>query len=207
MMEFGVFNIFFEGSFDHLSLLLLENEGFDPEGGGLSRQINTMRKLFLENPVEQILEGIELLMREGNWRLHLLASLAYMFLDDAPGQRISERFWKTIHEGSWVSPQILVVLSKKDREFVSRGKKILESDTPVIQIQRTPIPKDIADYYRHATERERQYSFEEEYKVRTALEYLIFGRIDESVRSIGGSKARQWNEKLEKLIRKNTFSF
>ena len=97
--------------------------------------------------------------------------------------------------------------SKKDREFVSRGKKILESDTPVIQIQRTPIPKDIADYYRHATERERQYSFEEEYKVRTALEYLIFGRIDESVRSIGGSKARQWNEKLEKLIRKNTFSF
>jgi hypothetical protein len=97
--------------------------------------------------------------------------------------------------------------TKKDREFVRHGNEILESDSPVVQIQRTPPPKDVVDYYRFATERERQFSFEEEYKVRTALDYLIFGRIDETIRSIGGRKAKQWNEKLEKLIEKNTFTF
>jgi hypothetical protein len=206
-MDFGVFNSCFEGGFDHLPLLLLEDEGIDPEAGGLHRELRKIKKLFLENTVEDILTGIELLMREWNWRLHLLASITLMFLDDVYSKRISGRFWKTIYEGSWVSPQILVVLSKKDREFVRHGKEILESDSPVVQIQRTPPPKDVVDYYRFATERERQFSFEEEYKVRTALDYLIFGRIDETIRSIGGRKAKQWNEKLEKLIEKNTFTF
>ena len=200
-MEFGLFNSFFEEAPHYLVFLLMQDEGLDPEGWGLPRSINKIRRLFRKNKLDDILLGIDLLLQDENWRPHLVAAMTVMFLDDTTCQKVAEKLWNRIYTGSWVSPQILVVLSKKDNKFANRGKKLLEGD---FQITYT---KQLNIFESHSARGPAGKSAEE-FKVRLALEFLLYDRINKNIGDYnGGTIAKDWKESLETMIKKGLLSF
>ena len=222
-MDIGVFKCF-RRYFDPMALLLLEENDIperwslpqhvldiwnrtQPEKGwGISQHLEQIRKLFRENTIGTILSGIESLLQDRNWRLHLLAAVATMFLDEESSTKICDKLWQVIHEDSLVSPQLLVVLSKKDHRFLLRGKRILYSDLPIVKVQGIGIPENIYNEKKDLPDDLRKKELKEDYEVRSALKYLILGTVDQSSEGYGGRKAKEWNEKLEELVKKKAFS-
>lgn len=69
------------------------------------------------------------LLGEFNWRPTLVAAVAALSLPhDA---RVVGELWRQFDAGSWVSPQIAVVLSRVDPEFLEGARRRLESGCPL----------------------------------------------------------------------------
>ena len=200
-MDFGVLSSLFEDGPHYLPLLGLIDEGINPDGWGLSRSINKIRRVFRENMLDDVVSSIDILLQDENWRMHLVAAIAVMFLDNTTRQKAAEKLWDRIYTGSWVSPQILVVLSKVDNNFIDRGRKLLGGDFEITYTKKLDVLES------HSARGPAGRGVEEN-KVRLALEYLLYEKINENIRDYnGGTIAKWWKGSLENLISRGLLSF
>jgi O-acetyl-ADP-ribose deacetylase (regulator of RNase III) len=64
------------------------------------------------------------LLEERGWREHLGAAVSF-YLCSRPHPAILDALWKALSRGSWVSPQLLVVLSQRDPHFAPKLDRLL----------------------------------------------------------------------------------
>lgn len=69
------------------------------------------------------------LLGDLNWRPTLVAAVAACFLP--PDARIAAALWRRFDAGSWVVPQIAVVLSEMDPDFLTETQRRLEAHCPL----------------------------------------------------------------------------
>ena len=69
------------------------------------------------------------LLGDLNWRPTLVAAVAAVFLP--PDPRIASALWRRFDAGSWVAPQIAVVLSEIDPDFLTEARRRLEAHCPL----------------------------------------------------------------------------
>lgn len=69
------------------------------------------------------------LLRDVNWRPHLVGAVASYFLRSA---EVSDQLWRTVDAGSWVTPQLVVILSLSDSQFLERSLDRLEAGCPCV---------------------------------------------------------------------------
>jgi hypothetical protein len=96
---------------------------------------------------------IELMLQGRNWRPHLVASVAILMSPDRAGY--TSALWRTFDYGSWVAPQLAVVLYFSDPEFGREAKHRIASRCPLTaapdlpaQVERTVRSKNIASLLR-----------------------------------------------------------
>lgn len=126
-LNFGIFNEFWNGHPNHLPLMGLHNDNDEPKEWNLNKSLDRLDLICDENSRELIIEGIHKLLNNEDWRPHLVAILASFKLSADDQQRLIPEFWKRLENGSWISPQILSVLSVIDQEFESKGIQILNN--------------------------------------------------------------------------------
>ena len=96
---------------------------------------------------------IEVMLQGRGWRPHLVASVAVLLSDDRADY--ASALWRTFDYGSWVAPQLAVVLYFSDPEFRHEAKQRIVSRCPVAvatdpdaHFERTVRSKNIASLLR-----------------------------------------------------------
>ena len=72
---------------------------------------------------------IDLMLRGRNWRPHLVACVAALLLRERA--EYASMIWRTFDYGSWVAPQLAVVLYLSDPEFRHEAKRRIVNRCPV----------------------------------------------------------------------------
>ena len=72
------------------------------------------------------------LLNDPGWRLHLVGAIAVLLSDDR--EEFSAALWSAVDQGSWVSPQLVVVLSRCDPQFVTNAKERILSGCPITPV-------------------------------------------------------------------------
>lgn len=124
-LDYGVFRDFWNGHPNHLPLMGLHEYKGESSRWNLTKSLERLDLICDSHSKELIVEGIHKLLYSENWRPHLVAILASFKLPTSEQKRLVPDFWLLLEKGSWVSPQILSVLSMVDDEFESKGRQIL----------------------------------------------------------------------------------
>ncbi len=74
-------------------------------------------------------QSVLALLGDPDWRLHLVAAIAVLLSRDRAD--LSPALWEAVDRGSWVAPQLAVVLSICDPQFVARAKQRILAGCPV----------------------------------------------------------------------------
>ena len=77
-------------------------------------------------------DDIGALLREADWRCHLVAGVALVVSELRTKPKLVEALWGAVDAGSWVSPQLGVCLAIIDADFSLRAKARIESGCPVV---------------------------------------------------------------------------
>ena len=117
--EFGVFAPVFESPHGYLALLGLS----DDDSTDAVRLVRQCAAADID------CSAILGLLRELNWRPTLVAAVAAAFLP--LDTRITDALWHRLDSGSWVVPQIAVVLSTVDPDFQTQARLRLEAHCPL----------------------------------------------------------------------------
>jgi hypothetical protein len=88
-------------------------------GTEVEDEINKLRAVFAEHPLEVLERDIICLLTSRNWRYHNIAcaAIAAGFVTD----RSTESLWKCIKDGSWTSPQLVATAAYVDTSFPLRA--------------------------------------------------------------------------------------
>lgn len=111
--------------FNHLPLLRLRP--------GVENEVAKIRELEVKHSRATVVVDTLVLLRDGNWRSHLVACIAA--LDGARTAELIDAFWATMRRFSWGSPQLVATASLIDPDFVPRALLTLtetESDDKLI---------------------------------------------------------------------------
>jgi hypothetical protein len=193
MLEYGIFNTFWNGHPNHLPLLSLLESNDDPAEWNLKMSIKQLDGILLTHSEESIAEGVKLLLRSDNWRPHLVAVLVMLKLNSFRSSYWINSLWERLKHGSWVSPQILVVLSMIDKDFLAKANEIAANGFKVTY-SKMPAAE-------HHSARGPLGSRFAENKIIAAVHYLVHGSvIDSDEDDQGGSIARSWKSRLLQLI-------
>ena len=113
---FGCFSLLFEGPVGYLSLLNLE-------GADASQAVSLVIKCCasVSNPYQDICR----LLRESNWRPHLVGAVAIATITHK--REATRELWSAIDRGSWVTPQLAVAAFMRDPMFVDNARERLRS--------------------------------------------------------------------------------
>jgi hypothetical protein len=117
--DFGTFAPVFETAHGYLALLNLSADD-SADAVRLVRQCavaDTNRDSILS------------LLADLNWRPTLVAAVAAAFLPQ--DSRITDALWHRVDAGSWVVPQIVVILATIDSGFELRARQRLEAHCPL----------------------------------------------------------------------------
>ncbi len=117
--EFGVFAPVFESPHGYLALLHLSAEDS-------TEAVRLVRQCAVADIDRSAILG---LLGDVNWRPTLVAAVAAAFLP--PDSRITDALWHRFDSGSWVVPQVAVVLSVVDPEFQTHARRRLEAHCPL----------------------------------------------------------------------------
>ncbi len=117
--EFGVFAPVFESAHGYLALLHLSAEDS-------TDAVRLVRQCAVADIDRSATLG---LLRDLNWRPTLVAAVAAAFLP--PDSRIADALWHRFDSGSWVVPQIAIVLSAIDPDFQTQARRRLEAHCPL----------------------------------------------------------------------------
>lgn len=117
--DFGAFAPVFETAHGYLALLNLSADD-SLEAVRLVRQCAT-------TDVDRV--SILALLDDLNWRPALVAAVAAAFIP--PDRRITDALWHRIDTGSWVVPQIAVILAAIDSHFEAHARHRLEAHCPL----------------------------------------------------------------------------
>jgi hypothetical protein len=115
----GVFEPLFRQGPDYLTLL-----GLGPEA---LPALQFIADVVRENP--EYRQSVLALLGDPGWRLHLVAAIAVLLSPDRID--LSPALWEAIDRGSWVAPQLGVVVSICDPQFVPRAKQRIVTGCPV----------------------------------------------------------------------------
>lgn len=99
-------------------LAFLSMRGIEAEG-----EIEKLRAVFAERPIEVLERDVICLLTSRNWRYHNIACavIAAGFVTD----RSLESLWKCIHDGSWTSPQLVATAAYVDPGFPMRVAQLV----------------------------------------------------------------------------------
>ena len=117
---YGIFAPLLKRTIVYLKLLHLDG----PEATGA---VSLVMKCCasVPNPYEDICR----LLRQNNWRSHLVAAVALATLPSNTEANIE--LWNAIDKGSWVTPQLAVVGLLRDPMFADRARETLRSGCSV----------------------------------------------------------------------------
>lgn len=198
-MDLGIFKDFWDGKPNHLPFLsLVELPGDETQSFNLHLSISKLEDILQSNSEEAIIEGLKLLLEQEDWRLHLVASVSILLIKESKRGDLINLIWKRLSQGSWVSPQLLVVLSISDNSFIFKGEKIIAEGFQVNYSKLSAVDHHVSRGGVPASISEK--------KVEAAINYLINDVIeDNSDNDYGGSLVRNWEERLHELIEENRF--
>lgn len=192
-MEFGVFNSFWDGQPNHLPFLNLRESKDDPKEWNLQQSTSKLYSILKSNTDSVIDEGIKQLIESENWRPQLVAAISILSFDLERRSKFCGMLWDRLSMGSWVSPQILVVLSIIDSDFKTEAENIIDEGFTVNYSNLSVID--------HHVSRGVTNSKVASEKVIAAITYLLNGTLIESMKSDeGASIAKGWAENLTELI-------
>jgi len=126
-LDFGIFKEFWNGHPNHLPLMGLHNDNDEPKEWNLNKSLERLDLICDGNNEESIIEGIYKLLNSEDWRPHLVGILASFKISPDQQKKLIPNFWTRLEKGSWISPQILSVLSIIDEKFELKGKEILDN--------------------------------------------------------------------------------
>jgi len=130
---FGIFSDFWDGFPYHLPLLNLHIDKNEINQGKLNKGLERLDLICFNKNQDLVINGIQELLSSENWRPHLVAILASFKLSVNKQKELIPDFWNRLERDSWISPQILSVLSMIDHEFESIGLEILKNGFQVTQ--------------------------------------------------------------------------
>ncbi len=117
--DFGVFAPVFESAHGYLALLGLSSDD-------CTDSVRLVRRCANADEDHTAILG---LLDDLNWRPTLVGAVAAVFMPyDA---RITEALWQRFDAGSWVAPQIAVVLAEIDPDFLAEARRRLEARCPL----------------------------------------------------------------------------
>jgi len=193
---FGIFDNFWDGHPNHLPFLDLYESQDDPEEWNLQLSLNKLESILTKNSLEDVIAGLNLLLKSDNWRPHLIACLVILKSKVFQENGFKIALWERLKSGSWVSPQILVVLSIIDEDFEDKIRNIIDNGFKVVLKPMSP--------EEHHTARGGSSSLMAERKIIEAAQYLLNGPSSEY--DEGGGIAASWKERLLELIEERRIS-
>lgn len=182
----GIFNEFWDGVHPHHLPFLHPHDSRD-----LTVSLQRLNAIIEKNSESSVVEGTRHLLADHNWRTHLVACFVLLRLSPQTRSALLDSFWERLTLGSWVSPQISVVLSLVDRDFKMKGEKILRDGL-------TANDPSLSTLGSQAPQGRRSPS---EGKALAAVQVLINEVIiDTSDSDAGGLHAQHWKQRVLKLI-------
>lgn len=196
-MDLGIFTNFWDGRPHHLPFLSLTALPCDEtQNCNLQWSISKLEAILQSNPDPTIAEGIRLLLQQDNWRMHLVGAVSMLLIKKATREDLIGLFWERLSKGSWVSPQLLVVLSISDKSFTSKGQIILEQGLKIHYAARSPMDHPWSTAGIPTTISEN--------KIMAVINYLLYDVIeDNDDNNHAGSLAKNWEERLYDLMDAN----
>jgi hypothetical protein len=190
-MEFGIFNDFWVNHPQHLPFLSFTESNFEPKSFGLHSSISNLELILKRNSLEDIKKDIIELLVTSNWRTHLVASIALTLLKKENTNDLLEHFWDRINKGSWVVPQLLVVLSIVDSEFRVKAENIINEESNYL------LNNSDLNYSRRKVF---------DHKKIASINYLLKGIVNDTSESDSGASITQgWKQNLQTAINENIF--
>ena len=132
--DFGPFVVLFSAA-PHAYLLFL-GMAFDQVQGALTRLSDVLRST---NEADRY---IELMLQGRGWRPHLVASVAALLSHNRADY--ASALWRTFDYGSWVAPQLAVVLYLSDPAFRDEAKRRIVKRCPVTEAPDLDAPSERA---------------------------------------------------------------
>ncbi len=208
-MDYGIFTSFWDGRPNHLSFLNLQQySGKNDEDVRLSKSIpkeeqfdlaistSLLKAIIIRSDIEYLKSGVDLLLNDDDWRPHLVALFAICFIDKVYNTNLVSRLWDRLGFGSWVSPQICVVLSYLDDNFDANAKNVINSGAN-ITYKNILLPQE-----EHTLRSPAGKNFEQK-KYLQALRYLVEGIIKEDDDTYNGGKiAQSWEIEFNKYYKR-----
>lgn len=193
-MKFGIFDSFWDNQPNHLPLLNLRIDLSDTETFNLGKSLKRIDIIISNNSTDDIYNEARLMLSDLNWRLHLVAFITILKLDKPEQQKFIGYLWKRLCLGTWVSPQLLVTLSKIDFNFKEKSELIL-NDIGLEKFRMT--------YLNDAELIEKKIQHEiSDNKILNALRYLKDEKYLTDIDDDKGAKtAKNWNEQLTEVKR------
>ena len=166
---------------NHLPFLHLED---DNKAYNARQSIEKLKSVLSKTSPEELLAGLSAIIKQDEWRLHLVACLTLLIKRDLFSAEIQEILWWRLSQGSWVSPQIAVTLAEIDNQFQARAQAILKAQAAVVS------PAEAAEF--QALER---------IKRNQALDYLTTGNTySADPHDNGALFAKDWKEHLRSFF-------
>lgn len=191
-MKFGIFDKFWDNQPNHLPLLNLGIDLSDTETFNLGKSLKLIEEIISKNEIEDIYNDTRKLLNELNWRLHLVALITILKLEKIEQEKFIDFLWKRLCLGSWVSPQLLVTLSKIDLNFKDKSHLILN---------KIGLDEFRENYLNEQQLTERKFNSKlADNKILNSLKFLSDEKISTEIDDDNGAKiALNWNEQLTKL--------
>jgi len=195
-LKLKIFDAFWDNQPNHLPLLHLRIDVSDTKTINLGKSVRLIDTIIAENSSEVIYEDIRVMLADANWRVHLVSFISILKLKKTEQLKYIGFLWKRLCLGTWVSPQLLVTLSKIDANFKQKALSLL-NDPDFIVFKK--------NYLNETELAEIKYTSEvRDNKIFNSLRYLIDGTYDSEVDDDhGGKYAKQWNEQLAEMSRLN----
>lgn len=191
-MKFGIFDKFWDNQPNHLPLLNLSIDLSETETFNLGKSLKLIDEIISKNQIEDIYNDTRKMLDELNWRLHLVAFITILKLDKPEQQKFIGFLWKRLCLDTWVSPQLLVTLSKIDFNFKEKAELI---------INEIGLNKFRENYLSEQELAERKFNYElTDNKTLNSLRYLKDGKFLTEVDDDNGAEiAQNWNKQLVEL--------
>ena len=193
-MKLKIFDKFWDNQPNHLPLLNLRIDLSETETFNLGKSLRLIDSIIAENSSEDIYDDLKLMLSDVNWRVHLLCFISILKLNKPDQLKYIGFLWKRLCLGTWVSPQLLVTLSKIDANFNAKARSILDENG---------LETFKMNYLTEAELAEIQFKSEVlENKILNSLRYLTEGTYKTDIDDENGGKyAENWTEQLAELDR------
>lgn len=96
-------------------------------GEEIPQEVQKLKGMFSEYSNNQIEEGLVMLLKAVNWRVHNIACVFIAL--GFHSERVLSALWARIREGSWVSPQLVATAAFADPGFEIKAKELLANKT------------------------------------------------------------------------------
>jgi len=162
---------------NHLPFLHLEDNS---EPYNARQSIEKLRSVLSKTSPKELLAGLYAIIKQEEWRLHLVACLTLLIKRDLFSAEIREILWWRLSQGSWVSPQIAVTLAEIDNQFAAKAETMLKAEVALA-----------------STTEAAEFQALERNKRNQALDYLLTGNTYPAEPYDNGALfAKSWKEHL-----------